>query len=211
MYVREVVEEIQEKNKNFLTPTSILRKITQVRDRLLRNLGSGQQQTDVVCTAFDLIKDKKLYPLPAPAGAITAVTVNYRPDEYYSDTGYHEDRDRGWYTLQQKQFDESEGWRPYYYVVGGKIGLSHPTRMDVATGIKIFHKPIILPFKLQDLNGDIPTGFDPDFDMVLVYGVLKDITYGNEASEFQAKYQELYNEYVRANNGYETYQIKEKW
>lgn len=185
--------------------------MTEVRDRLLRNLGSGQQQTDIVATAFDLIADKELYPLPAPAGAITAVTVHYRPDEYYNDTGYHDNRNREWYTLHQKQFDQSEGWKPYYYIANGKIGLSCPTRINVPAGLKIYHNPILLPLGLDDLKTDSPTGFDPNFDMVLVYGVLKDITIGAEASEYQAKYRELYNEYVTANNGYETYQVKEKW
>ncbi|MNI93931.1 hypothetical protein D3C73_1519560 [compost metagenome] len=58
---------------------------------------------------------------------------------------------------------------------------------------------------------DKATGFDPDYDMLLVYGVLREITSGNEAQEYNNKYQQLLMDYTAANSGYETHQVKERW
>ncbi|MNP86438.1 hypothetical protein D3C76_1866760 [compost metagenome] len=53
---------------------------------------------------------------------------------------------------------------------------------------------------------DSPTGFDPDYDMVLVYGVLREITSG-----YEEMYQMILNEYIASTNGYEKYVINERW
>lgn len=73
-------------------------------------------------------------------------------------------------------------------------------------GIKIHHLPVIPPLTLADM--DNPTGFDPDFDMVLVYGVLREITDNND---YDIRYQQLLNEYQTANSGYEVHVIQERW
>lgn len=213
MYVSEVVEEIQEKlPNNLLNPTSILRKITQVRDRLIRNYNGAQQQSEAVCTAIDMIAGQNLYPIPAPAGSITEVVAKYRPDEYHlQEYGYYEELGRAWYRLEMKQFDQISGYRPYYYLTAGRIGIYPTPTVDMAYGIKVFHNPVLFPLTIKSLDGLVRTGFDPNFDMLLVYGVLKDMATGGQASEFQAKYQEMYNEYVTANSGYETYRVKERW
>ena len=76
MRVQDVVEEIIEKiPENTLPVTSILRKVTQVRDQLLRNSTGAQRQSDVVCTAIDLKKGQSLYDLPCPPGNVTDVDV----------------------------------------------------------------------------------------------------------------------------------------
>lgn len=212
MYVKEVVEEIQEKMPNYRNPESILRKITQVRDRLLRNFTSAQQQSDVICTAIDLLAGEPLYPLPAAPGSITAVVARYRPDEYHAQPyGYYQNLGREWYELELKQFDQRSGWRPYYYFTAGRIGVHPIPNVNIDYGLKVFHNPVLMPLTITSLSGQVHTGFDPDFDMVLVYGVLKDMATGNEASEYQAKYQELLNEYITANSGYEKYRVQERW
>ncbi|MMZ69512.1 hypothetical protein D3C76_1071390 [compost metagenome] len=53
---------------------------------------------------------------------------------------------------------------------------------------------------------DAPTGFDPDYDMVIVYGVLREITSG-----YEEMYQVLLRDYQTATNGYEKYVINERW
>jgi hypothetical protein len=80
---------------------------------------------------------------------------------------------------------------------------------DAAYGIKIFHLPVLNPLTFADMEGD--TGFDPDYDMLLVYGVLREITSGNEAQENNTKYLQLLADYTAANSGYETHEVKERW
>lgn len=193
MKVSDVIEEIIEKSPHTLSPASVLRKITQVRDRLLRNLGSAQQQSETVCTAIDLVKDQPAYTLPCPQSSVTEVTM-LRDDVYVR--------------LPLRQF-HSASIKPYHYFQAGQIGIVPTPDTDVAYGIKVFHAPVLYPLRLEDMDKD--TGFDPDYDMLLVYGVLREITSGNEAEEYNNKYLQLYNEYQTASNGYERYVVDERW
>ncbi|KAF6576572.1 hypothetical protein JDW19_02415 [Paenibacillus polymyxa] len=193
MKVSDVVEEIIEKSPHTLSPASILRKITQVRDRLLRNLGSAQQQSETLCTAIDLIEGQASYTLPCPPSAVTEVTMLYG-DQYIR--------------LPLRQFHNASV-KPYHYFQAGQIGIVPTPDDDVPYGIKIFHAPVLYPLRFEDMNRD--TGFDPDYDMLLVYGVLREITTGNESQEYNNKYEQLYTEYQSASNGYERYSVDERW
>lgn len=188
MLLKEVVEEIAEKSPNYLTPQSIVRKITQVRDRLLRQLGSAQQQTETVCTAIDINAGQDQYTLPCPPGNVVDVDI------------LHNDE---WRRLTLRQFNQAS-IKPYYYFQAGSLGLVPTPDTYIATGLKIFHIPVIPALTLSDM--DSPTGFDPDYDTVLVYGVLREITSG-----YEEMYQVLLHEYQTATNGYEKYVINERW
>lgn len=207
MLVKDVVAEIQEKVPNNLTPDSILRKITMVRDKLIRTAGSWQQQTDNIASTYDIIAGEPFYPLPAPTGNIEEImiydTVFRQP---YTENGGQWRR-----CLPQKQFNQDaySYLRPYYYFEAGNICIVPTPSFDMAYGIKIFHRPVLNPLTTADMNG--PTGFDPNFDIVLVYGVLREITNGSMAQEMDAKYQEALQDYKNANNGGETYAVKSRW
>lgn len=214
MLVSEVVAAIQQRSNTTLEPAALLREITQVRDRILRTPGGGQQQSEVVPTAFDLEIGRAVYPLPCPPSAIVDVAINDYDYAYVGEDDYNgtvTTLDRGWYRLTRKQFDQREGGRPYYYVTGGNIGLSRKPVNNVAGGIKIFHYPVLMPLTVNDLAADSATGIDPNFDMLLVYGTLQQIKTGAEAAEYAAKYQEIYDQYVSATNGFETYRVKRRW
>ncbi|MNJ69320.1 hypothetical protein D3C77_656580 [compost metagenome] len=75
---------------------------------------------------------------------------------------------------------------------------------DITVGLKIFHIPVLPELTVNDMDG--MTGFDPDYDMLLVYGVLREITGG-----YDDMYQQLLNDYKSANNGYEKYSVNERW
>lgn len=206
MLLKEVVEEIQEKVPNYLAPDSIVRKVGFVRDKLIRTSGSWQQQTDVVSTTFDLVAGEAEYDLPCPPGNITEVML-WDTAFRHSYTHGVGDYIRG---IPQKQFNQrSNRLRPYYYLLAGKIGISPVPDYDAAYGVKIFHLPVLTPLTTAHMNDQ--TGFDPHFDMLLVYGVLREITNGSAAQEYDAKYQDLLQEYKRANNGGETYVIEGRW
>lgn len=197
MLLKDVVEEIQEKApNNFLSPKSIVRKITQVRDRLIRTYGTAQQQSEVVTTAIDLWKGQSLYIPPCPPGNVTDVDIY---DTAYGGAGR-------WRRIQQKQFNLPSPTGPYYYFVAGKIGIYPVPTANADQGIKIHHIPVIPPLTLADMNKE--TEFDPDFDMVLVYGVLREISDNND---YEIRYQQLLMEYQTANSGYEVHVIQERW
>lgn len=207
MLVKDVVAEIAEKAPNYLAPDSILRKITMVRDKLIRTAGSWQQQTDNVSTVYDLQAGISQYPLPAPPGNIEEIMVY--------DTAFRApfvENGGDWRrAIPQKQFNQDAyGYlHPYYYYEAGYINIVPTPTYDAPYGIKIFHRPVLEPLTTADMNG--PTGFDPNFDMVLVYGVLREITNGSMAQEMDAKYQDVLTDYKNANNGGETYVVKSRW
>src|SRR5690606_17046290 len=94
---------------------------------------------------------------------------------------------------------------PYYYFLHQTIGIVPEPEMDVPQGMKIFHIQTLSPLTEKDLNG--PTGFDPDFDMLLVYGVLVEI--GKE--DYRENYLEWLHEYRIVNSGWERHVVKERW
>lgn len=193
MLLKDVVEEIAEKAPNFLSPASIVRKVSQVRDRLIRQSTAAQRQAETVCSGMDLKAKQSQYMLPCPPGNVVDVDILWEGE---------------WRRIPLRQFNQPS-IKPYYYFQAGLIGIVPEPEQDVETGLKIFHLPVLPELSLNDMDG--MTGFDPDYDMVLVYGVLREITNGREAQEYDAKYQELFNDYLYANSGWESYAVNERW
>lgn len=230
MNLQDVLEEIIEKlPNNTLSVPSIIRKITQVRDDLIRNYGPAQQQSEAVLTTFDLKDGVSQYPIPCPPGNVVDVDVKIgpwwgsfawgywgcncadqwvQPEVYFRPQPEQTTDSDCWFRLPYRQFDERY-FGPYYYFLNGTIGILPKPCKDVSMGLKIFHIPVLAPLTVAGLGG--PTGFDPNYDMVLVYGVLKEVTTGNEAAEYTAKYERWRQEYESANNGYERYVVQERW
>jgi len=229
MIVQEVMEEIIEKlnwaNPNHgLSVPSILRKITQVRDDIIRNYGGAQRQSEAVVTQLDLLQDQSQYPIPCPPGNVVDVTVKGLWNGYECDCGdkwtqpltYNtgttdqipSTTSDCWFRMPYRQFDEHYGG-PYYYFISGTIGLVPKPSQDIPGGLKIFHVPVLQPLTVEALNG--PTDFDPNFDMVLVYGVLKEALTGQASEEYTQKYNMWLSDYKRANSGWERYIVHERW
>lgn len=203
MLVQDILEEIIEKlPENTMPVTSILRKITQVRDRLLRNLSASQSQSEALNQTFDATVGDGQYALICPPDNVTEVAIRnsiYRSLPFYDDA-------RDWRRIPLKPFNEHEK-SPYYYFVAGKIGIYPPPIYETFYGIKIFYTPVLRSLTIEDINGS--SGFDPNFDMLLVYGVLKDIL--PTGNEYYTRYQEIYEEYKSATSGYEHFVIKGRW
>lgn len=203
MLVQDIVEEIIEKiPENTMPVVSILRKITQVRDRLLRNLSAAQSQSEVLNQSFDVIAWEGMTALVCPPDNVTEVAIR---NSIYTNQTFNDDA-RDWRRIPLRAFDKDER-NPYYYFVAGQIGIYPPPIYDTFYGIKIFYTPVFGPLTLDDLNNG--SGFDPNFDMLLVYGVLKDMM--PENGNFYTRYQELYEEYRSATSGYEQFVIKGRW
>lgn len=200
MLVSDVVEEIIEKSPHYLSPQSILRKITAVRDRLIRQSMAAQRQSGTICAAIDLHAGQVEYIPPCSPDAVVDVDIMV--------SAYQGGDSEEYRRIQLRQFDQSVR-SPYYYFTAGKIGIHPAPEYDAAYGIKIFHLPVVAPLRLEDM--DKVTGFDPDYDMLLVYGILREITSGNEAQENNTKYLQLLADYTAANSGYETHQVRERW
>ncbi|MFS8215618.1 hypothetical protein [Paenibacillus sp. S29] len=203
MRVQDVVEEIVEKlPENKIPVVSILRKLTNVRDMLLRTPTAAQQQSEVIEEAIDTVVGEGLYDLPCPPGNVTDVDI--RRAIYDNSEGHDDSRD--WHRIPLRQFNERMK-HTYYYFVAGQIGIFPPPKYAKAYGIKIFYTPVYPEITVADLQST--TGFDPDWDMLLVYGVLRDIM--PENNNFDVRYQQLLADYRTATSGYERYVIEERW
>lgn len=224
MLVKDVVEEIIEKlPSNTVSIQSILRKITNVRDTLIRNYGPAQRQSDAIVSELDLLQGIGEYPLPCPPGNVVDVEILGTRNGPYSSCENSGGWTRPpvypikseptiindcWFRLPYRQFDERYNG-PYYYFLSGTIGIHPKSCESIPRGIKIFHIPVVSSLSVGDMNG--PTGFDPNFDMVLVYGVLKDMVSGPQSSEYEEKYKQWLYDYQTANSGWERYVVDERW
>jgi hypothetical protein len=203
MLVQEVVEEIIEKLPENTAPVvSILRKITQTRDRFLRNMSASQMQSETLNQAFDVTVGESLFSLICPPGNVTEVVIRHA---IYNNQTFNDDA-RDWRRIPLRHFNENEKG-PFFYFVSGQLGIYPPPEYDTFYGIKIFYTTVLGELTMDDLDNG--TGFDPDFDMLLVYGVLKDMQPSNEA--FELRYQQIYSEYRRATNDYEKFVVQESW
>lgn len=180
MLLVEAVEEIQEKSTNFLSMESIIRKISGVRNRLLRMYGN-----EVMPVQMDLLSGIPNYPWALPHGSIVSVLVNGVKWPF-------------------AQFNQMAGSR-YYYFMAGSIGLHPAPEEDVPGGLTILINKTLVPLSVNDLNAEV--GFDMDYDMLVVYGVLKDIEIGSAAAEYAVKFDLMLNDYLRANTVPEAHQI----
>lgn len=180
MLLSEAVEEIQEKAPNYLSMESIIRKISQVRNRLIRTYGQA-----VVPMQMDLLQGVPNYPWRYPAGSIVSVLVN----------GVK------WPYAQLNSLAKAK----YYFLLDGSIGISQAPEESVTQGLTILYNKALVPLTVNDLNSEV--GFDMDYDALVVYGALKDMTTGSEAAEYAAKYNDMLTDYLRASTSPEAHTI----
>lgn len=181
MLLSEAVEEILEKAPNYLSMPSLIRKINTVRNQLLRTYGK-----EVVPYRMDINAGSAEYPWPLPPGSIAYVLVD----------GHK------WPMGQLNAASPSH----YYYLLAGTIGLYPVPQEAILQGLTIFYKKTLVPLSVGDLNAEV--GLDPDYDNLVVYGVLKDITSGAQAAEYAARYEAALNDYLRTATSPEAYQIQ---
>lgn len=168
--LEDVFEEIVERMPNFNSPESVLRKINSVRKNLYRNY-----KREEIVSSMDLMPGISQYPLPCPRSSITKVIVGGKQYSYHS-----------------------EGNRPYYYLLKDTIGLVPVPDRAMQRGLQIFHYETINDLSINDMDQE-PV-FDEHYDMIVVYGVLREMASSRELGEYQYKYNELLDEFKRSND-----------
>ena len=183
MKLIDAIEEIQEKSQSTLTLESIVRKINIVRDQFIRNY-----ENRIGVQSMDLLEGVPVYPLNIPVDRIDSILVRGKKYPY-------------------GQFNDTTKNREYYYIIDGAIGI-HPTpKEDVTEGLTMFYKKRLERLTVNNLDEDI--GLDEDYDILVVYGVLKDITTGNEHYEYKSRYNDIKSDFLAAisNSEPQTHQI----
>lgn len=182
MLLSEVVEEIAEKSPHYLSDPSIVRKVNVLRNQLKRS-----HSTDNFTSSLDLESGLAQYPLPGPQGNIKEVVVNgcpYPRSELGAKSPSH-----------------------YYYILSGTIGIYPTPTIDVKGGIKIFRTEAKDNLSIGGMNDEV--GLDPEYDMLLVWGVLKDIDPNNES--FKNRYNELFQGYWAASLSVDSSVVRGRW
>lgn len=185
MLLIEIVEEIQERSTKSLSMPSIIRKINQVKNNIKR-----MHSTGVEVSRLDLEPNLSTYPLPCPAGSIVEVLIN---GARYPQQGLQEHGHSRYYSILDKTL----------------VILPTPTEA-ITRGLTIFHKTSSRALTVGDLNAE--PDMDPDYHMLLVWGVLQETTAGAEAADYKARYDMLLPDYVIANQAPAATQIRlEEW
>lgn len=184
----DAIEEIQERVQSTLTPKSIIRKINIIRDQLIRHY-----EDRVTLMTMDLLEGIPMYPLNIPVDSVVSVLVG----------GHH---------YPFAQFNGLKKTGVYYFIVDGALGIYPTPKEYKQQGLSIFFKKSLPKLSEEDFQSEI--GLDKDFDMLVVWGVLKDITNGNDHYEYKSKYNDLLHEFLATTSNAEpaAYQIvSEGW
>lgn len=183
MKLIDAIEEIQERAQSTLTSKSIIRKINIIRDQIMRNY-----EERITLQTMDLLEGVPMYPLTIPVDAVVSVLVD----------GKH---------YPFAQFNGIKRTGVYYFIVDGALGIYPTPKEDKTQGLSIFYKKRLPKLSEEDLEAEI--GLDLDYDMLVVWGVLKDITNGNEHYEYKSKYNDTLHDFLAATSNAEpaAYQI----
>lgn len=181
MKLYEVVEEIIEKSPHTLSDVSVVRKVNTLRNQLIQS-----NSTDITTSTLDLETNLAEYPLPCPQQNIKEVVVNGCPYER-SELG-------------------AVSPCEYYYILSGTIGIYPTPKVDVMEGVQIFHTDALGELSIGDMEAEVGL---KNYDMLIVWGVLKDIDPGNE--KFEKPYDRLYPNYWASTLSVDRSVIRGRW
>jgi hypothetical protein len=177
MTYQEIIDEADERYPNGLTPTSKLLKIYNHERKLMRTIYRRK-----TASVFDVTVGQFLYPLTFHYSKIFQALYGGKLYEY-------------------EDINDKLGQPPFLYTYQDSIGVYPTPERDIAGGLHLFHY-------LEPIKPSIETityfpVFDPDFPMVLVYGLCKDMAEVNKeyqvASGFDAQLKEEIEEFIKVN------------
>ena len=171
------MEEVDEKYPNDLTTASKVRKLNLLQGELFRTVLKKETST-----TYDIVADQAYYPIDFDVSKLLNVLVD--GDEY--DHEAIEDRDA-----------ES----PYYYCYENSVALYPTPTENVTAGLLLVH--YLEPAILVSTNLSTIPDFDPDFHMILVYGLCIALAEADQrydvANGFTIKYNGLVRDFKKAN------------
>lgn len=172
MTLGDIVEEIAEKAKHHLGDESIVRKV----NNLVAELNRKYKRVPTT-SRLDLESGLSKYPLPCPLNNIVQLLV-----------------DGTEYKLRHLTED---GCGKFYYYLDGGFGLYPKPEKTISEGILIFHYTVPHKLSVNDMNAE--PDIDPDYRMLLVWGVSKDVTENEKyQADFRNEYSALLSDYIAA-------------
>lgn len=177
MLLGDIIEEIAERLPVTIGENSIIRKINMVQREIFR-----QVRVETL-SRWDLLSGQAGYPVKFPKSNILLVNVNGRDYPYIPIT--------------------ADSKRYYYTYIRNSVILHPVPQETVEKGLYIYHYKV--PYDLTKGDMEKEPDLDTDFRMLLVYGVLKDIS---DDAKYEIKYRSLFREYQQ--NQYEAVPLEIK-
>ena len=149
MTLQQILDEIQEKYPHGFSNDSIIRKINQIQAELFRTI-----YRPITQTFYDLLADNPYYPLDFSSSKVVDVVVNGCEYPF----------------RHVKGKDLSK----YYYFTDDQTLAIFPTPTeDITDGLMVVHYKEPRTLTTSDLS--LAPDFDPDYHMLLVYLVCKQL------------------------------------
>lgn len=174
---QEILDEADEKYPNALTPASKVRKLNVLQGELFRTVLRKETST-----TYGIVTDSAFYPLDFGVSKILNVLVD--GEEY-----------------DHESIEDREAESPYYYMYENSVVLYPTPTEDVTAGLLLVH--YFEPDIILESSLDVIPDFDPDFHMVLVYGLCVAMAEADQRYDlvngFTIKYNGLLKDYKKAN------------
>lgn len=164
MTYEEIIAEADERYPNGLTPASKLLKVYNHERKLMRTICRRK-----TATVFDVAAGQFLFPLTFHYSKIFQVIYGGKLYEY-------------------EDINDQIGQPPFIYTYDDAIGVYPTPEQDIAGGLHLFH--YLEPVKPTLANTPV---FDPDFPMVLVYSLCKDMAEVNKEFDVASGFATQYN------------------
>ncbi|WP_212960688.1 phage adaptor protein [Cohnella xylanilytica] len=174
----EIIAEADERYPNGLTPESKLLKVYNREKQLMRTIYRRK-----TAATFDVQAGLFLYPLDFHYSKIFQAIYAGKYFEY-------------------EDINDKLGQPPFLYTYQNSIGIYPTPTEDIPGGLLLFHYMEPTKPTTATMKSTYPV-FDPDFPMVLVYGLCKDMAEVNKefdvANGFVQQYNAELEEFIEAN------------
>lgn len=174
----EIIAEADERYPNGLTPESKLRKVHNYEVELMRTIYRRK-----TATAFDVQAGMFLFPLTFHYSKIFQIIYNGRYYEY-------------------ADINNEIAQPPFIYTYESSLGVYPAPESDIPGGLLLFHYLEPTKPKVSNMDSTFPV-FDPDFPMIQVYGLCKDMAEVNKefdvANGFIGQRDDLIKEFKEVN------------
>lgn len=174
---QDIINEADERYPNALTTESKLKKVYLRERELFRTIYRKK-----TATVMDIVAGQALYPLDFHHSKIIRVVWDGESTDY-------------------EDINSDDAEPPFIYTYENSIGRYPTPDQDVTQGLFIFHY-----FEPTEPTTDTignAIAFDPDFPMILVYGLLIDLAEIDRRVDlingFTAKYNGILEEFKKAN------------
>lgn len=191
MTLQQILDEVKERYPaaSSLSDESIIRKINNLQAELFRTL-----YKPIITYQDDIAEDVFIYPITFSPNKITGVIVD------------------GIEVFERNAKGSDVPVSQFYYFTEESLCLYPTPTKDISGGLTVFHyqEPEVLSTSSLSIQPD----FDPDFHMMLVYGVcitIAEINRGDMRDAFVSSYTDMENQFLKAQEKAEYHVIQDVW